>query len=153
MIFLGKLIDKITSKILIVSLTTLIFLSLIEIIFRQFQITFLWISPIVRHLVLLSSLMGAVLAIGKRKHIRIDILSRISKGKHTSIIEKLMVAFSTAICVWLFIASLEFLQLEIEYGREVIFKIHSSHLAFIIPFSFALMSLRFFIHLFEKEEV
>ncbi len=143
---LDKFIEKASSIFLVVCLLSIVLLSLFEILFRQFEITYLWIGVFTRHLVFLCSFLGAVIATGSDKHIKIDIFSKVidPNKKIFIVITSLVLLATTLICVWLSLASIDFLKMEMEYGKEVFWGLHSSVLTAIIPFGFSLISYRFF---------
>ncbi len=143
---LDNFIEKTTIVLLLISLSAIIFYSVLEIILRQFQVTYLWIGSLVRHLVFLCSFLGAALATGSDKHIKIDIISKIVKPESRAylFIDSLVLLVTTLVCIWLSSAAFDFFQSEMKYGKEIFWGLHSSYLTFIIPFGFVLISFRFF---------
>ncbi len=143
---IDKFIEKLASWLLIICIFSIVLYSFFEIILRQFEITYLWISPLIRHLVFLCSFLGATLATGSEKHIRIDVLSKIvDPTKKKFILLEVFIYFVTfLICLWLTYAAFEFFQFEREFGKDSFWGIHSSYLTFIAPFGFTLITYRFF---------
>ena len=78
-----SIFEKGVTFILVISLLAILCFSVMNIILRQFGVSFMWLEPFVRHLVFLATFLGGVLATGKGNHIGIDILKRFleEKGK------------------------------------------------------------------------
>ena len=145
-------LESITKKALVVCVVTMLFFSVLNIFLRWFNQTLFWVEPLVRHLVFLSAFLGGALATGSRSHIGIDILHRWLEGKSDSRIAKgifyLTSFISIGTCAWLVYAGIEFMKVELEFGRTVFWGIHSGVLVGIIPFGFLLICLRFIFNLF-----
>ena len=143
---LGQWIDKAVQSVLVLTVFTMLLLSVISIILRWFGISFLWVEPVVRHLVFATAFLGATLATSTGRHIAIEILAKSleasNKEKPLFLINK-VTSFLTIIGLgWLFISGYGFLKMEVEYGKVAFLGIHSSVLVSIIPIGFALMFLR-----------
>lgn len=145
---LDKLVEKISSYALIISVLLMLVMSILIIVLRWFGESFLWIDPFVRHLVFLSAFLGGVIATGRKSHIGIDIVGRYleSKKKHRLClyIERLV---SLACCLtsgWMVLASYDFFKIEAEFGKVAFLGIHSKFLVGIIPLGFSLIAYRFF---------
>jgi len=118
-------------------------LTLLNIILRSFQETLLWIEPLVRHLVFLSCFLGASLASGENKHIRIDLLTKFMEQFQDSIYPKVLKVFinfvSLIIIYFLIKSGLNFYDVETEYSSEVFLGIGSEMLVLIIPVGFGVI--------------
>ena len=144
---IDKFIDSLSKSILLVNLFFMLTLTLLGIILRWFNQTFLWIEPLVRHLVFFTAFLGGVLATGKRGHIGIDLLSKYLENKWPKLLiwQSRVVNISCSLSLlWLTFASYSFFKVEVIYGKEAFLGIHSSVLVFIIPFGLSLCSYRFF---------
>ena len=123
--------------------------SVASIFLRFFNISFLWIEPFVRHLVFISIFLGGILATGKGSHIGIDILAKYFESskneKARRYLNSFISLFSCVILFWMAYASLKFVEVELEYGKEVFWGVHSGFLVMIIPIGFVLISFRFII--------
>ncbi|MBT3982245.1 MAG: TRAP transporter small permease subunit [Bacteriovoracaceae bacterium] len=133
---------------LVICITLMVLLTLLGIGSRQFSTTFLWLDPLVRHLVFLSAFMGGVLATGKRGHIGIDIIGKFLESKglcyfRDSILRVVdLAAFITV--MWLSYWAIQLSKIEFQYGREIFLGVHSGYLVSIIPFGLILIGYRFF---------
>ena len=146
---LDSIAERITSQVLIVCVLSMLFLSVVNIFLRWFNMTLFWVEPLVRHLVFLSAFLGGALATGKRSHIGIDVLHRWLENKKDSGLAKLILISTTSVSIgtllWLVYAGVEFMKVELQYGRDVFWGIHSGLLVGIIPFGFGLICLRFIV--------
>tara|TARA_Y100001936_G_C16057713_1_gene662128 strand:- start:202 stop:681 length:480 start_codon:yes stop_codon:yes gene_type:complete len=140
-------LEKIAFYILGTCLFGMLFFTLFNIVARWFGMSFLWIDPLVRHMVFLSAFMGAVMATGKGNHIKLDIVSRalesFNKQKAKKVVDTLGALAAVVACYFLFLAGKDFALVELEFGRETFLGIHSGWLVSIIPFGFAFIGLRF----------
>ncbi len=145
---LDFLIEKSISAILVVFIVSILFLSCSSIVLRWFQYSQLWIDPLVRHLVFFSTFLGGVLATGKGTHIGIDLIGTYLEHHKLSvaaqIIKIIVCTVSVATLVWLVVASINFSQIELQYGKAVFWGIESGYLVSFIPIGFGLIGYRFF---------
>lgn len=141
---------------LYIALGVMLFLTLLNICLRWFEISLLWIDPIVRHMVLFSTFLGGTLAIGDRIHIKIDILGRILKEKKLFGLEKVfdkIIIFITFISTMILLyASWNLFLVEKEFGTSSTLGLHSSVFLFIIPLGVSIMCVRLFLSIFIKVE-
>jgi len=122
----------------------LILLSAGQILFRSlFDIACMWTDPLIRHLVLWSALLGAVVAAREHKHIRIDALLRVSRPVQRDWSLLLSEVFSTVTCGALSWISLEFILNERSYGTTGLLDIPTWVLQLIFPVAFGAMTCRF----------
>ena len=126
----------------------MLFFSVLTIFLRWFGQSLEFVEPFVRHLVLLSAFLGGVLATGRGTHIGIDVLGKILESIHQhflcSQLKRLISLASFAVVCWLVVASIHFVKMEMEFGRETFFGLSTGMLVLIIPFGFTLIAYRFF---------
>ena len=144
--------DKICIGFLTLSLATMLGLTLLSLVLRWFQVSFLWLDPLVRHVVFLSAFFGGVQAISRGQHIAMDLLSRYLHHHERWVIyhwhQKLIGLVSLGGVLWLLLASWPFVVSEWNDGGMGFLGIHSGVLVSIIPFGLALLALRFLLELF-----
>ncbi len=144
---IDQAIEKGAAALLVLAVALMLGLSVFAIVMRWFETSYLWLEPFVRHLVFLSTFLGGVIATGRGTHIAIDILHKKIEDsgpewlKHLSF--RTLNLASSLILFWLVKASWEFTIIELEYGREVFWGIHSGILVGIIPFGLSLIAYRF----------
>ncbi len=124
----------------------MLFFSVLSIVLRWFEVSLLWIEPLVRHLVFLAAFIGGSLATGSNQHIKIDLMSRILEKVEKPFVKKLLDIFILATtllaCAILVKASYELAVIEFDYGKVEFLGIHSGYLLGIIPVGMSFISLR-----------
>ncbi|MBF0205873.1 MAG: TRAP transporter small permease subunit [Oligoflexia bacterium] len=146
--FLDKLISNLALYSLMFTVLTMLFMTILSIILRRWQITVLWIDPCVRHLFFLSAFLGGTLAIGRRQHIAVDIVGKILENaqkftlkKH---LERIVYLVAMITLSWLTIGAIQFVDYAFKYEGVEFLGIHRGVLVSIIPFGCILMLYRFF---------
>lgn len=144
--------DKTIETVVVLCVVLIIGLSCLNIALRWFQVALIFVEPLVRHLVFLSAFLGAVMAIGSDRHIKIDLMQRyIHKNKK---INKFFMPFYFSIILIVLLAlsysAFNFTISELEYGRIEFLGLHSGVLTSIIPIGFSLMTVRHCLRLFES---
>ncbi len=127
---------------------SMLLISVMSIILRWFSLSLHWTEPLVRHLVFLSTFLGGALATGRGTHIGIDIIGKYFEAKkldHLAIWSNRLITLSSfCTLVWLTKSSLDFMTIELKYGKPVFWGISSGYLVGIIPFGFTIIGYRFF---------
>ena len=131
--------------LLVLLVGLMIVLSFSQIILRNFfSFSILWADPLIRHLVLWASFLGATIAARKNKHIKIDIVFRFISPRHQLLLTGIGELFSALVCALLTWISIEFILDEMEYITPAFATIPTWKLQMIFPFSFGVLTLRFF---------
>ncbi len=161
--FLKKIDDLIyllCTRTLVVSVFAMIIFSAIGIIIRWFDFSYQWLEPLIRHLVFLTIFLGGLIATEKNTHVSIDLISRYLEKEDKKEIRKKINIFVTLVCLlvalWLIYASVNFIKIELVFGKYVFWGIHSGFLVMIIPFGFSVIAFKLFIKIMEmilKKEV
>jgi TRAP-type C4-dicarboxylate transport system permease small subunit len=124
-------------------------LTILNIVLRWFEVSILWIEPLVRHLVFMGAFFGGSLATGERHHIKIDILSRLLEKFNKKILLEWIEIFLTLVTltatIVILLGAIDLSKIEFEYGKLSFLDIHSGYLISIIPAGMALISLRLFL--------
>ena len=94
-------------------------------------------------MVLWVGLIGAMVATRLEKHIKIDVLTRLLPPRLKVLSQSFTLAFAGVICGIIAWYTLLFVVSEMEYGGNAFSGIPAWALESIIPFSFAVMTLRF----------
>lgn len=142
-----RVIHAVEEGVLALLLLTMIVLASLDIFLRMFTGGGLvWVSPLIRIMVLWLGLLGALLATRDNQHISIDILSRIlgdGLRRWAQAFTSLFAAIVCGVTAWF---SIEFVQGSFEYQDEVMSGVPAWPMQVVIPLSFAMMSLRFALH-------
>jgi C4-dicarboxylate transporter, DctQ subunit len=137
---------RIEDSILVGLLLLMILLAVAQIFLRNFLgIGILWSDILIRNLVLWVGLIGAMAASRKGDHIKIDLISRYLKTKSRWIISGITDFFTAVVCLIVVFYSLKFIKFEYYDGIIAFGRIPVWFCQAIIPFSFLVMSLRYFI--------
>jgi C4-dicarboxylate transporter DctQ subunit len=132
--------------ILLAIVMFMVILSFLQVVLRNFfDVGLLWGDILLRHLVLWVGFIGASIATKEGKHINIDLLNRIFKGRWTFLIKILTDLFSAFISIYLALAAYHFVLDEKEFGTTIFNDIPVWGFQIIIPLGFLLMGLRFII--------
>jgi C4-dicarboxylate transporter, DctQ subunit len=137
---------RIEDSILVGLLLLMIFLAVAQIFLRNFLgIGILWSDILIRNLVLWVGLIGAMTASRKGDHIKIDLVSRYLKTEVGWIITGITDFFTAVVCVIVVFYGLKFIKFEYYDGIIAFGPIPLWFCQAIIPFSFLVMSLRYFV--------
>ena len=104
-----------------------------------------WIPPLLRVMVLWIGLLGALLATRSREHISIDLISKLGGPTLNRIASTVTLLFAAIVCGLVGWFSGQYVHLAFEYQDIAFAEIPAWPLQLIIPFTFGLMGLRFFI--------
>ena len=141
-------IEKLCSWLLVLSILSILTCSSMSIILRWFHINLTWIDPFVRHLVLLGTFLGGVVATGRGNHIGIDLISKFLEVKgynHLKIIvNRIIFLVSGLVLIWMIKAGIDFTRVEMEFSKIEFWGIGSGALVSMIPIGLGLIALRFF---------
>ncbi len=141
------ILERLSRWGLISCLLMILSLAVMAIFFRWGGKSFMWLEPLVRHLVFLSAFLGGSLATSKNVHIKVDILTKLVEMSSSRFIRWLHRNMITLFCcltmLVLLKSSYEFYLSEKEFGSPAFLHIHSSYLVAIIPFGVGLILLRF----------
>ncbi len=141
-----RAINRIEDWLLISMLAVMVILAVTQIIYRNFSGGGVaWIDPMLRMLVLWVALSGAVIASRTDNHIRIDFFAKYIAGKYYLNIKRIVHAYCAAICGLIAWHSVNFVQMEYEYGTEAFAGIPAWTTELIIPVAFSLMAFRYFL--------
>jgi TRAP-type C4-dicarboxylate transport system permease small subunit len=139
-------IKKTTEFVLIVAICLIFMFSMVGIVARWFQMAFLWIDPLVRHLVFLSGFLAGILITGESKHLAIDLMGRYleHRPRAATLLKRVITLATGTILLWLVKSGYDAYRAEVIGGSAEFLEIHTSVWMAIIPAGFALMSYRAF---------
>jgi len=147
----NNVIAKIEFGLVLIIGSTMIILAFLQIILRNFFGTSItWADILLRHLVLWVGFLGASLATRDKRHINIDVFSRMFPSSVTSIANILTNAFAAVICYFLMQASIGFIRMEREMGSTLFANVPVWIAESIIAIGFGLMTIRFAINMVDS---
>lgn len=131
---------------LVSMLTAMMLVAVGQIIMREvFGTGFGWADELVRLMVLWLAMVGSIAACRENRHIRIDALSHIMPDLAVKLIRVLVDLFAASVCAVIAFQAWRYLQIEIEYGDEVLVNIPAWIAHSIMPAAFGLMAYQFLI--------
>jgi TRAP-type C4-dicarboxylate transport system permease small subunit len=141
-----KVLYAIEDSVLVSLLLSMILMASGQILFRLFfGTTFVWADAMVRVLVLWVGLFGAMVASRKGNHICIDLATRYL-GSHSARYAKLLVdLFTAAVCLIVVYHSAILVNIEYTDSTLAFASVPTWVCMTIMPFSFFVMSIRYFI--------
>jgi TRAP-type C4-dicarboxylate transport system permease small subunit len=129
---------------LVLFVGALISLCFAQILLRNFlEITWLWADPLVRHLVLWSAFVGALIATRDDRHIRIDAGLRMLPARGRQIVAAVGDSIAAATCLTLTPFAVRFVLNERAYGGDAFLELPHWILQLVFPVVFGAMGLRF----------
>ena len=141
---------KAESGFLVFFLFLMVFLAFGQVILRNFLNSgLLWTDIFLRQLVLWVGFLGASLAVRERRHISIDVLPQFLPAKYKPLTQILVNLCTGLITIFLTIASCKFVQLEMEFPTILFLDLPAWIFQTILPVSFAVISMRYFLHVFD----
>lgn len=134
-----------TEDALLVSLLLLMIgMAVTQIFLRNiFDTGIIWGDVLVRILVLWTGLIGAMVASRNGEHIRIDLVTRWLPKQYLGGVDKAVSLATAVICGGVVYYSIRFVRSEMAYGGEAFAGIPAWVCEAVIPFAFAVMSIRF----------
>ncbi|MDH5763698.1 MAG: TRAP transporter small permease [Nitrospinota bacterium] len=142
---------KAESGLLVILIFLMVFFSFGQALLRNFLNTgFLWTDIFLRQLVLWVGFLGASLAVRNRRHISIDVLTHFIPSRFKPILNILIGFLSGLITVFLSYAAWKFVEFEMESPTTLFFDIPAWIFQTILPFSFAVISLRYFLRVYDE---
>lgn len=137
-------LHRLEDALLAVLVIGLVLLCAGQILLRNLlDVACMWMDPLIRHLVMWSAFLGAVVAAREHKHIRVDALLRVAGPVQRAWSLLLVEAFSAVTCGVLSWVSLEFILNERSYGTVGLLGVPTWMLQLIFPAAFGAMTCRF----------
>lgn len=147
---LDEWLAKAESGFLVFLLFLMVFLAFGQVILRNILHSgLLWTDIFLRQLVLWVGFLGASLAVRERRHISIDVLPQFLPASYKPWIQVLVDLSTGLISVFLTLASWKFVRLEMEYPTILFLDLPAWIFQTILPVSFAVISLRYFLHVMD----
>ena len=143
---LSRIAARAEDGTLVALVATLVLVASSQIVLRNLlSITLLWADPLIRHLVLWSGFVGAVVATRESRHIKIDFLFRFCTQRVRHAVQLVTHTCSSLVCLLLFWAAVGFVLDEQAYGQRGFLEIPLWSLQLIFPATFGIMAARFLV--------
>jgi TRAP-type C4-dicarboxylate transport system permease small subunit len=130
--------------LIILALFLLIVLSFGQVVARNvFKVGYMWIDELTRCIVLWMAFIGGSLCSEYARHMRIDIILHLMKGKKKRFVEIIGNVFIIVICAFLFWASINHIKYQMESSVQLMLQgVPDWIISLIIPYFFMVTMLR-----------
>jgi TRAP-type C4-dicarboxylate transport system permease small subunit len=144
---LDKGIGWVERVLLIVLVFAMILLGSYQVVMRElFNMGLPWADPLLRHLVLLVGMLGAMVATEAGRHLNMDALARVLPQGVRRWVDVLVNLASGATCTYLTVLGWQFVREEMSaQPHEIAFGLVGWHMQVVFPIAFAVMAYRFFL--------
>ena len=145
---IDTVLASLESGFIVFFLMALVLAGVLQIILRRltdFAVPDLEIT--MRWVVVWLTFIGASLATRERKHVSVDALGRLFKGKSKVLLNLVIDSFSLFIVILLLQTSWEFVMEEMEYGGTLMNEVPAWLVEIVLPFGFAIIALRLLLHI------
>ena len=149
--FLDKGLYRIENSLIVLILGTMILLAFLQVVLRNFFSTgILWGDIFLRHLVLWVGFIGASLATRNKKHINIDVLTRMLPVRIVPLVQIIVDGITIIVVFVLMKAAWRMVVFEKEGGSELFAGLPVWIFQLIIPLGFGLIGFRFLLHILQN---
>ena len=146
-----RFIEILEDSLVVLLFAAIASISLLQIILRNFFDSGIsWATPMLGVLLLWLTLSGAVVAVRKDRHISINILARNFSPPIMCLTYAMTKLFTTIVCAVVAYYGALFVQLDYEQGSTLFADLPAWACELIIPISFSLLSIRYFISAVEE---
>jgi TRAP-type C4-dicarboxylate transport system permease small subunit len=140
-------LEKISRWGIVASLFLILILAVSAIVMRWLGESLMWMEPLTRHIVFMSTFLGGSLATSRNEHIKVDLLTKLIEKSSSRMLhwchKNIVTLFCFLVCLGLFKSGWDFYLSEKEFGAPSFLNIHSGYLVAIIPAGVGLITLRF----------
>ncbi len=141
---LNRQLEDLESLLLTGLLLALIGIGLTQIVMRNaFGVALPWADGAMRGLVLWLAMLAGVVAAGRFRHIRIDLLSNLLPPLLNRVLHTLVMLVTAVVCLVMAWLSLRIVGLEFEFQSTAFLGVKTWMVQIIVPIGFSLMALRF----------
>lgn len=141
-------INTLENWLIAVLALALVLLSGLQIALRLLDHGLVWLDPLLRVLVIWVALLGAVAAARADKHISLDVVGKLLRGKTLRIARAIAFGFAALVCLVMLRASLGLIALDRESGTMLHQQVPTWWAELILPVAFGLLALRFIVRAF-----
>ena len=144
LLLLDRWLARITGWLIIFLLSVMILMAFGQVILRNFFHTGIaWGDVFLRHLVLWLGFLGAAIATGEGRHLKIEFINRLASERVRKIIYIITNLFAAAVCYFLMQASIAFVRFEMESASTLILDLPTTYFIVIIPAGYGIIAFRF----------
>jgi TRAP-type C4-dicarboxylate transport system permease small subunit len=150
---LENYVVKIETIFLVASLIVMVMLAFLQVVLRNvFSSGLLWADTFLRYLVVWVGFIGAAIATQEERHISVEVLTKFISPLYQNIISFVTSFIAAIVCYYLFISSMQFMEIGLPADVKVFGNIPLSYFMMIIPIGYLLMIFHFAVRALIKVE-
>jgi TRAP-type C4-dicarboxylate transport system permease small subunit len=140
---IDRALDTVAGWLIVGFLGLMIAMAFSQVILRNFfHASIEWGDIFLRHLVLWVGFLGAVIAAGERRHLKIEFISKLVSKKPHKIFLIITNFFASIVCCFLMQAAVSFVQQEVESASTLILNLPTWYFIVILPIGYAVLAFR-----------
>jgi len=142
--FIDRWLARITGWLIVLLLSVMILMAFGQVVLRNFFHTSIeWGDVFLRHLVLWIGFLGAIIATGEGRHLKIEFVNKLTAERYRKVIYILTNLFAAAVCCFLMLAAVSFVKSEADAGDILILNLPTTYFVIIIPIGYGIVAFRF----------
>lgn len=139
-----RVLHRAEDVLLALLLTAMVLLASLQILLRHgFDAGLTWADPMLRVGVLWLGLLGALAATRERRHINVDVLSKLLPARAKAAADALTSLFAAVVSSIVAVHAARFVLSELRFGSVAFSGVPAWSLEAVIPFAFGMIALRF----------
>lgn len=149
LLLFDRWLARISGWLIIGFLSIMILMAFGQVVLRNlFHTGIDWADIFLRHLVLWLGFLGASLATGEGRHLKIEFVNRLAAERLRKLIYLVTNLFAALVCCFLMRAAISFVRLESDFGSTLILDLPTTYFIIIIPVGYGIMAFRFAVRAF-----
>ena len=143
LLFVDRWLTRVTGWLIIFFLSVMIVMAFGQVVLRNFFHTSIeWGDVFLRHLVLWLGFLGAIIATGEGRHLKIEFINKLAPERYRKGIYVATNLFAAVVCFFLMKAAIAFVQMEGESADTLILNLSTTYFIVIIPVGYAIIGFR-----------
>ena len=146
LLFIDRWLTRVTGWLIIFFLGVMIVMAFGQVVLRNFFHTSIeWGDVFLRHLVLWLGFLGAIIATGEGRHLKIEFINKLAPERYRKGIYVVTNLFAAFVCFFLMKAAITFVQMEGESADTLILNLSMTYFIIIIPVGYGIIAFRFLV--------
>lgn len=140
-------LTRVETVLLVTLLCLMISLAFLQVILRNFfNSGIIWLDPLLRYMVIWVLFLGAGQAASRKKHLNIDVLAKLLKGKRQKAVSLLINGLSFVVLIVLINGAIDYVITQYNNQSVLILNIKTWIFQSIVPVGLTFVAYRFFLH-------
>jgi TRAP-type C4-dicarboxylate transport system permease small subunit len=146
LLFIDRWLARITGWLIIFFLGVMIVMAFGQVVLRNlFHTSIEWGDVFLRHLVLWLGFLGAIIATGEGRHLKIEFINKLAPERYRKGIYVATNLFAAVVCFFLMKAAIVFVQMEGDSSDTLILNLPMTYFIIIIPVGYGIIAFRFLV--------